>query len=182
MLPSVMPDPQGAIDATVVLDAAADPLLTDHRLDGRSVLPAAVALELLAEVVAAAFEPGAPVALEDFRLLRGVAAGEGELILHACAAGAPDPTVELRDAENSVVHYRARARRGTGTPSAASVPPPLAVTSPFPLSVDEIYDRWLWHGPVLRAIAAIDAHAPEGLDATLLASAAPAGAWQLDRR
>jgi hypothetical protein len=46
--------------------------------------------------------------------------------------------------------------------------------------VDEIYDRWLWHGPALRAIAAIDAHAPEGLDATLLASAAPASAWRFD--
>ncbi|UGS36425.1 type I polyketide synthase [Capillimicrobium parvum] len=192
LLRSAVPGPDGAIDAPVVLDAAGDPLLTDHHLDGRPVLPAAVALELLAELAAIALGPDAPVALEDFRLLRGVSAGEGQLTLRAraagardptvevCDAGAPDPTVELCDDQGAVVHYRARGRRGPGTPPAASVPPALPATSPFPLTVDEIYDRWLWHGPALRAIAAIDAHAPEGLDATLLASAAPAGAWRLD--
>ncbi|MEZ5124606.1 MAG: polyketide synthase dehydratase domain-containing protein, partial [Solirubrobacterales bacterium] len=63
---------------------------------------------------------------------------------------------------------------------ASDLPAPLAATGPFPLSVQELYDRWLWHGPALQAIASIDAYGPDGLDATLRASASGTGSWRLD--
>ena len=54
------------------LTVTRDRYLDDHRVDGRPVLPFAVAMELMAEV-AAATRPGADVAgLRGIRLLHGV--------------------------------------------------------------------------------------------------------------
>ncbi|MEZ5121765.1 MAG: SDR family NAD(P)-dependent oxidoreductase [Solirubrobacterales bacterium] len=69
------------VDEPVVLHPDRDPLLHGHRLDGRPVLPAAVALEMLA--AAAAGVLGEPIRLEDLALLRGAAAHDGPL---ACAS------------------------------------------------------------------------------------------------
>jgi NAD(P)-dependent dehydrogenase (short-subunit alcohol dehydrogenase family) len=171
----------GTVSARIAFDAENDPLLADHRLDGRSVLPAAVALELLAETAAIALEPPPDaIRLEDFRLLRGVTADGPELALRtrAHADGAQRVAVELCSAEGRLVHYRARAGRGHAPVD--GVPDPLAPTGPFALTIAEIYDRWLWHGPALQAIASIDAHAPEGLDATLRAGPPPSGRWRID--
>ena len=172
------PGAGGGIDEPVVLHPDRDPLLDGHRLDGRPVLPAALALEMLA--AAAADVLGDPIRLEDFALLRGAAAQDGPLALRVRATTPPDTIAELRDAAGRTVHYRARATRATAHLDASALPAPLPATGPFPLSVQELYDRWLWHGPALQAIASIDAHGPDGLDATLRASAPATGSWRLD--
>ena len=66
----------GRVDALRTLTVAHDRYLDDHRVDGRPVLPFAVAMELMAEA-AAATSPGADVAgLRGVRLLHGVVVDE----------------------------------------------------------------------------------------------------------
>ena len=54
------------------MDLERDLYLRDHRLDGRPVLPFAVALELMAEVAAAGWPDREVIAVRHVRLLRGI--------------------------------------------------------------------------------------------------------------
>jgi acyl transferase domain-containing protein/NAD(P)H-dependent flavin oxidoreductase YrpB (nitropropane dioxygenase family)/NADP-dependent 3-hydroxy acid dehydrogenase YdfG len=160
---------------SVTLDPSA-PYLDQHRLDGRPVLPAAMALELMLQ--AAGRLGGASRAVEDLQILHGVAVDGQPLPIRVTASEA---AVTLEDPPSATTHYRARLR-----PAGPSLPPPapLRGSEPFPLELAEAQDRWLFHGPALRGIASIEAFGADGIDATLTASNPAAlgvtGDWTLD--
>lgn len=198
MLQEVAPHrlPDGALEMVRTLDLARDPYLDDHRLDGVPVLPAAVALELIAEAASVAAPGHEVVCVEDFRVLGGVVLESGARSLRVLAAPAiPDAAgtglrVEVGIAEpGSRRHcYRAHVRMGRerAAPHAPGLPP-LAGATAFPMSVRDAYEKWLFHGPRFQGITAVAGISENGLSATLSPSSprdclrgASAASWLID--
>ncbi len=144
------------------LDLAHDRYLDHHRLDGKPVLPAAVAMELMLETANYGWPDRHVVGLRDVRVLKGVKL-EGDAprsIRIVASPQASDPVthidLQITDVHNHhLLHYRATALLSDQplTPVAFSAPTP---TTAFPLSVAEAYNQWLFHGPVFQAITHID--------------------------
>jgi acyl transferase domain-containing protein/NAD(P)H-dependent flavin oxidoreductase YrpB (nitropropane dioxygenase family)/NADP-dependent 3-hydroxy acid dehydrogenase YdfG len=160
------------------LSVSTDRFLDDHRIDGSPVLPAAFALELFAETLAAGW-PGCRLSeMRDFRVLRGVILDEGEALVRVEAArvgehpdGADLIRCTLSDAAGSV-RYRAEAilepssaasPNGTGTNSLPALPLPS-------LTVAEMQNRWLFHGPLLHGVAEVQGLGDAGIRAVLRSS------------
>jgi NAD(P)-dependent dehydrogenase (short-subunit alcohol dehydrogenase family) len=159
------------------------PILNDHRIGGRPVLPLAMMAEWFAEA-AASYAPSMHFAgLQDLRVLAGVVF-EGETLElevvarppHGERAGLTLP-LELVDARGRV---RARAEavmRRELELAPAPVLPPMLVDEEVSLpTVDEAYLEQLFHGTGLRAIADIHSISRKGMSLEL--NAAPhAGQW-----
>jgi acyl transferase domain-containing protein/NAD(P)H-dependent flavin oxidoreductase YrpB (nitropropane dioxygenase family)/NADP-dependent 3-hydroxy acid dehydrogenase YdfG len=191
--------PGGGVEITRLLDPAADLYLIDHVLDGNPVLPAAMALELMAEAAAEGW-PGFTVAgIRDFRVLKGIVVENGPRPLRILArAQTHAPTEGLGMAVDVEIappghkgppNYRATILLADRAPA----PPPdpealmLGGLGPFPMPLDEAYRKWLFHGPLFAAIRRIDGMGSHGLVGTLEPSSpsrclagAPAGAWIID--
>ena len=158
--------PDGELAALRAFHLDHDCYLDDHRVDGRPVLPFAVAMELMAEAAAAA-RPGREVAgLLDIRLLHGVTVDEVDgAAVRIAARRTPSPEeieVTIATPDGSRAHYRATARlRRPGAP--ADLPgadgPELGDLAPFPTTVDAAYRELLFHGPIFQGIVEV-----EGMD------------------
>jgi NAD(P)-dependent dehydrogenase (short-subunit alcohol dehydrogenase family) len=191
--------PDGGFEALRALDPAVDRYLDDHRLDGRPVLPFAMALELMAEIAAAGWPALEVSAVHGVRMLRGVTVGDGPTTVRLAAS----PQAAVRGglsvevtisavADPGTVHYRALVdclSPGTDTPLTDALVPPLAsLALPlYPLTVPAAYDAYLFHGPLFRGIVTLDGLGPHGGRGTLRASdptrcvRAPDGArWLID--
>jgi hypothetical protein len=164
-----------------------DRYLTDHRLDGRPVLPFAVATELMAEAAAAG---GATVtALEEIRLLHGIEVPGAGLDLTVRALADGDVTILAED-QPARLRYRARAITATAGSAgrATAMPAPLTGLPPFPMDVADAYRELLFHGPLMQCITAIDGMDARGAravlrpsaPATVLAAAGAEGRWWAD--
>jgi len=189
-----------ACDATRVelvrrFDVSHDRYLADHQLDGRPVVPFAMALELVAEVVAAGW-PDLQVAQVQQRLMSGIVLdGEPRDVravaeLKGRANDAAEVDVRLYgDLDSRRPHYRAVVRLAPRLDRAS----PRAVeldgnqAKLFPLTVEQAYNQWLFHGPVFQGIQSIDWLSEEGARAVLAASGPSvclngnaAGSWLID--
>lgn len=155
-------------DGTVVVDlpvnTTQDLYLLDHQLDGKPVMPMAMVLELLSEVVSAGWPHMRPVSINEFRLLRGMVLDKGDGILRVTA------TPGARDADSMRVELRVEVL--TDKPHLAytgavelstTLPSPMPAIShepadakPFPMDVTAAYDLWLFHGPLFAGITEIN--------------------------
>ena len=187
----------GVVELVRELDPAHDLYLEDHRLDGRPVLPFAVAVELMSEVVAQGWSTLEVVGLRDVQLLHGIVLRDRTESVRVTARpevvrrGEPVWVgVEIVSATKPArVHYRAAVELARSLPDPPSPEPvPTDLTQSFALSVEEAYRRWLFHGPRLRSIAQIEWIGPTGIKGSLAVSAprlwlagAPAGPWLIDR-
>jgi NAD(P)-dependent dehydrogenase (short-subunit alcohol dehydrogenase family)/acyl carrier protein len=143
--------------------------LNDHRIDGRGVLPMAMALEFFAQAASARFGPIA--AIRDHSVLKGVQypAGGGAIPLRLSVKRAgPSAACELRSADGKTLHYRATADFQGVAPSLPKLE--LRNPRPAPLSAREAYDTWLFHGPLFEGIASIDSIGENGVVGTLKSS------------
>lgn len=179
------------------LDLDCDLYLDHHRLDGRPVLPAAMAMELMAEA-ALCCRPELEVAeIRGFQVLRGIGLDAGPLPLrvaarlqHASAApSGAEVQVEIRAGGDAASpRYRATIGLAERLPQAEVVePPPLTGLRPFPLEVADVYERWLFHGPLFAAIGSVDGVCERGIRARLRPShpqrclaGDAAGSWLVD--
>lgn len=185
----------GTVEIVRTLNPATDLYLRDHTLDGKHVLPAAVALELMTEAAASLWPAGEILRVEDFRVFKGVIVYNGALPIriHAEAGGGSPPSkkvaVKIAAHDNPrLVHYAAVIEPAprTQVPDLPQVPE-LTAEQHFPLSVAEAYRQWLFHGPTLQGIREIRAVGPGGIrawlvpsrPATLLPEAAQ-GSWLID--
>jgi acyl transferase domain-containing protein len=153
------------LEALRHFDLDRDRFLNDHRVDGHPVMPFAVAMELMAEVAAAA-NPGREVAgLRDIRLLHGVTLddddGAAVRIAASRAAGADEMDVTIAAPDGGRRHYQAvvRLRQGGAAEGDDEPAASLAGLPPFRMSVDAAYRELLFHGPLFQGIVAI-----EGMD------------------
>jgi hypothetical protein len=189
----------GSVEVVRALDPDDDLYLADHCIDGRPVLPFAVAMELMAET-AAAGHPGLEVAgLRDIRVLQGVTVDDGYVVqvlaapardtAAALAEGAVSLETTITGLEGARPHYRAVVdlRRPEQATRAVPAPPELAALPPFPMTVAEAYRDLLFHGPRFQRIASIDGMDERGASAVLVPaspasalSGSPSSDWILD--
>jgi hypothetical protein len=196
----------GAVEFTRILTLGRDLYLDDHRIDGRPVLPFAVATELMAEAAAAGWPGWEVVAVRDVRLLKGVSVEGTGVPLRVSARpraelGRVDegPVLDLTIASGPdfrLAHYRATVEMGRDPGSvrgrwaaevAVGAARALEGAGAFPMDVEEAYRSWLFHGPMFRGIVSIESIGPGGARAVLRPSdprdclgGEPAGDWLFD--
>jgi hypothetical protein len=84
--------------------------------------------------------------------------------------------------------YRAAAQMGKTLSSGFThTPPDLSTLRPFPMKVDEVYEKWLFHGPSMQGISKIEGINEKGMCALLVPSSPDAclnrtvhGRWLVD--
>ncbi len=165
-------------EANLRLDPAVHTYLTDHKLDGTPVLPAAVAMELMAELAQRRW-PLVVAGIDGFRVLKGVVLEKGQprnILVRAELDAASQPSamflnVSIVDTETNALCYRARLELRERLPAAQVVSlQPLDEARPYPISVEAAYEQLLFHGPSLRGIASVVGIGPSGVDAILTPS------------
>ncbi len=164
------------------IDVDTHPVLAGHVLDLRPVLPLALTLEYVGQA-AMHLNPGLHFhGCDDLRVLHGITLEDGSRTIELFAGkvrkrdGLFLAPVELRSRRGDgriVLHARAEAVLATSLPTApaATVPPPL---TPYPHSIDRVYDELLFHGPELLAIEAVEGCGPTGIQARLRPAPTPA--------
>ncbi len=166
----------GALQLEVELDPRRHRYLNDHRIDGRPVLPFAVAMELMGEAAAAA--GGVRIAgLRDIRLFDGVSFEDDRPVtLRVDATGGEDGEIEatIGPAAPGRPHYRASVQpvEQASGPSVGA-PAALEELAPFPLDIAAAYRELLFHGPLFQGILAIEGMDERGAR-SLLARSIPA--------
>ncbi|MFO0891868.1 MAG: SDR family NAD(P)-dependent oxidoreductase [Isosphaeraceae bacterium] len=170
------------------LDPEVDLYLRDHVLDGHPVLPFAVAMELMAEVASIGWPGFRLREVHDIRLLRGIVVDESRKEIRVSARARPrQPRTAGQDASETLdvvitpaegprrVQYRAvvelerlsAEHSGLVLPGFSSSPAPLRGAGPMPMSIEEAYQKWLFHGPIFRGIQSIESICPDGARAIL---------------
>ncbi|SBS75541.1 Polyketide-type polyunsaturated fatty acid synthase PfaA (fragment) [uncultured Mycobacterium sp.] len=157
------------------------PVLTDHQVRGRVVVPVVIALDAILRAARGLLADACPV-VRDFQVLSGVTFAEHErqsLTIDFEPAGS-SYTVSISDADG-----RARYRATVDTAAVAS--PELSVPqvsgSAWPLGVDEAYAGPLFHGPQFSVIEQLDAFGTAGGTATLKSLGDldwPQSGWAID--
>ncbi|ORV48110.1 hypothetical protein AWC05_06090 [Mycobacterium florentinum] len=148
--------------ARVVAQAARQPYLLDHRIQGNVVLPIVQALEWFVRM-AEACRPGQRAdRILDLRVLRGVTLHDieqrGDAMLVRCASVQDHPhrlACTLSDASGSTAHYSATVELGSGT---KSIPAPASATiGGRQLNRDTCYTNGaLFHGPAFQVLESVD--------------------------
>jgi acyl transferase domain-containing protein/NAD(P)H-dependent flavin oxidoreductase YrpB (nitropropane dioxygenase family)/NAD(P)-dependent dehydrogenase (short-subunit alcohol dehydrogenase family) len=187
----------GGIEIRRLLDPATDLFLLDHQMDGRPVLPAAMAMELFAEIARHGWPEWEVQAIQEFRVLNGVVLKDGPrpIVVRARAATQPGQErlelsvdVVIADPESGRPCYQATVLLGDRLASAASGPlAPLREPRPYPTSVESAYENLLFHGPLFQGIRTIHGLGDEGISGTVLPSTparcvrgADGGGWLID--
>jgi NAD(P)-dependent dehydrogenase (short-subunit alcohol dehydrogenase family) len=186
----------GVIEIVRSLDPFREPYLRDHQLDGKPVLPMAVACELMAEV-ASMSAPGLEViAIRDLRVLQGIVLDNGPQTVRIVArprAVAPGNAVQIEVSITGIenghrAYYRAVAELAPALPQPPSIQiPSFQDLGPFPLSIEEAYRRWLFHGPLFQGVRAVNGVTSDGIAGWLAPSSTrellggdPKGTWLID--
>jgi NAD(P)-dependent dehydrogenase (short-subunit alcohol dehydrogenase family) len=171
----------GLVEVERILHPAADRYLQDHRLDQQPVFPMAMAMELMAEVAQKAWPEWKVVGIRSLRVLRGIIVGEASVEIRVMArsqAHSPDNNLGL-DIDVQIVEktqpnqpcYRATVQmREQFLEPVLYDPGFLSDLRPFPMTVDESYRRWLFHGPSLQGIATIEGINDQGVCGILIPS------------
>ncbi|MDR3417970.1 MAG: SDR family NAD(P)-dependent oxidoreductase, partial [Nevskia sp.] len=167
----------GAVTLEQRLGLSEDTYLIDHCMDGKPVLPAAAALEYMAQFVAASWPEWQVAEMRDVRALAGIVL-EGytqrDLVLRARASTHSEPgqqavTVEILDPNRKAACYRATAILMTELPES-----PAAYIVPLPdgvaMEAGRAYGEFLFHGERFRLIRRITGLAPGGIDADVMPS------------
>ncbi len=206
---ALMPGTDEGVEIQRTLDIEHDLYLDHHRLDGRPVLPFAMAMELMAEVATAGWPDLEVLAVRQLRLLRGITLDGSEQTIRTVArplADSPFTTNGSRQSkvldlaitsqtDPSQVHYRAQLELGpmmdgdgsAWIPTSNGPTAALGDARPMSMNLEEIYGEWLFHGPLFQGIESIDAIGPAGAIATLRPSSprdclagSPSGEWLID--
>jgi NAD(P)-dependent dehydrogenase (short-subunit alcohol dehydrogenase family) len=141
------------------------PVLTDHQVRGRVVVPVVIALDAILRAARGLVADACPV-VRDFQVLSGVTFAEGEkqsLRIEFEPAGA-SYTVSISDREGRA---RYRATVDTAAVSSPEVSVPQVSGSGWPLSVDQAYAGPLFHGPQFAVIEQLNAFGSAGGTADL---------------
>jgi NAD(P)-dependent dehydrogenase (short-subunit alcohol dehydrogenase family) len=187
----------GSIEIERAITLENDIYLLDHKLDGKPVLPFAMALELMAELAQQAWPDLTVVGLREMRVYKGIVIDSNPITVRITARAQTDaPTmhaganvsVEIADAATGQRHYRVTVELADRMPEAPIYRAPFANRLlPFQMSADEAYQRWLFHGPLFAGISQVAGIAEDGIAATLQPSdpaqclrSAGVGGWLID--
>ncbi len=139
------------------------PILSDHQLAQKPVLPLALTLEWFAQAAQKLQPHGTRVSLEDVHVLRGV---NIERTAVASVWNDADNNLELRNGQGQVC-VRAKLRFET---EADVEPQTLERLPSFATALQTVYREQLFHGPRLEAISAIEGISETGMRVALKGS------------
>ena len=164
------PQIPAAASKLIAVSTATDRYLLDHVIDGRPVLPMAMAMELMARTAAEQSPHDSVSTIRNVCALKGVTypAGGGELTIRFESSRTDDGTIEarLRSSDTKILHYSSTVE--FGTPVAVNpVHLKLLEPQPLPVSVAEAYRSWLFHGPLFAGIKDIEGLGRNGIIGTL---------------
>jgi acyl transferase domain-containing protein/NAD(P)H-dependent flavin oxidoreductase YrpB (nitropropane dioxygenase family) len=155
--------PKGDQVVPVCLDAN-HAYLQHHCIDDIPVLPAAVALEIMAEAAQSLWSGWKVVEVRDCRLLKGVELKEPERKLSVTINPPPygssdgfEVNATLHSVQQNgkpLIHYRSVLRLEQQPPSDFAQAPQWHAEKK--LAVTKAYDDWLFHGPCFQVIENID--------------------------
>ncbi len=163
---------QGERAFEVVIDRVSHPFVESHVVKGTPVLPAMIALELLARA-AGARSPGLVVsAVRELKVLRGVRLanyeGHGDrfLVSTRTIANGSHATYECAlIGEGGVKHYVAKVEMEPGLSHPTSESPAIGQLKPWS---DIVYGDVLFHGPMFHAIKGLEGESERGIAGTLI--------------
>ncbi len=158
------------------------PVLADHVMQGRAVVPVALLLEWLSHG-ALHGNPGLWLhGIDELRVLRGlILAGQQSRQVQVLAGrarqrdGIAEVPVELRstdEAGTSILHARARVALRS-EPSLVGEAQLRSVEGRYEFTPEACYERFLFHGPLLQGIEQVEACGPEGITGFVRASTPP---------
>jgi NAD(P)-dependent dehydrogenase (short-subunit alcohol dehydrogenase family) len=187
----------GTIEIIRRLDINHDLYLKDHRLDSKPVLPAAVAIEFMAEAARQTFPEWQVAGLKGVRVFKGIVLETSHRDIRILV-GMPTATTQAAAMELEVtvkgvgkpepIFYRGTVVMSQTPP----VPepyrlPPGSTFQDFGLSTAEAYRRMTFHGPLFQNIQSIQGINEKGILTTVTPSApqsclagSSAGPWVLD--
>ncbi|WP_020649517.1 type I polyketide synthase [Solimonas variicoloris] len=155
--------PGGNMTLDHVFTLASDPYLIDHCMDGKAVVPAAGALEYMAQFVGAAWPGWHVVGMRDVRQMNGIVleGGSRAVQLRARASSHSDlhgqtVTVEIIDPQRKLPFYRATAVLLQELPEATLAQAPVLPGEGIAIEAADAYREHLFHGPRFRLIERID--------------------------
>lgn len=167
--------PTGERVVPVRLDPSRHLYLQEHALDGKLVLPAAAALEIMAEAARALWPGWRVVEVREHKLLKGVEMDRGGRELQVFLSPPPYGSSEGFDVSaalqsdlgngRAMTHYRCVVRFEQALPPA--LPGQRGVHDDKMLSVAKAYGEWLFHGPRFQVIEKIDGLSPAGSGAAV---------------
>ncbi|MFQ5737875.1 MAG: SDR family NAD(P)-dependent oxidoreductase [Acidobacteriota bacterium] len=186
-----------SVEVIQTLDPSQDRILDHHRLDGRPVVPAAEAMELMAEVAQLGWPDLAIVRLRDIRVQRGLILTDGAKTVRIGAHLQPqtgdDGSLQVRVEVTDTSPKRRPFYRATVELAEQLPQMPLyqerygSALEPFPESAAQTYADYLFHGPTLQCIEDIEGINKEGIVARIATSSPhhclawrPAGQWLID--
>jgi hypothetical protein len=171
----------GSFVVTRTLDTKFDKYLQDHRLDGKLVFPVAMAVELMTEAVQEKFPEWKVTSLHDLKVLKGIVVDKGVKEIQVIAQPSENFSkatshlqmdIKIGTSDNpEYTCYHATVRLGKSLPT----PNPFASDvwsdlKSFPMTVEEAYKKWLFHGPVFHGITKIKGVNERGAHAVFRAS------------
>lgn len=189
-------EPTGGRILSLLLDPARHAYLLDHVIDGKPVLPAAMALEILAESARLLWSGWKLVAVREHRLMKGIELASGPRPLRVFVQPPTYASSEGLDADCQLqseiapgkwlTHYRATVCLAQLLPD--PVPAERGPHGEKSLTVAQAYGEWLFHGPRFRVIREITGLSRNGAGARVCTSrpedwvaGAPAGStWAFD--
>ncbi len=158
-----------------------DLYLQDHCLDGKPVLPAAVAVELMAETAKHGWNKWEVSSVLDVRLFKGVILDNGSKDIKIIAKAISNPDQEknhleldikiTEEGEPNRISYSSRIIMAKSLPvSSQHKPPDASAMNKFPMSVEMAYLKWLFHGARFQCIKSIEGISEKGIIATFVSS------------
>lgn len=167
--------PNSTVTLEHTFSLANDPYLQDHCLDGKPVVPAAVALEWMAEFVQSAWTDLVVAEIHELRVLRGlVLEAKGTPVLFSARAATHaeaeiEISVEILDPLRRLPYYRASVVMRSDFESAPTNPF-LPLTSGKALIPATVYEQYLFHGGRFQLLTEIARLNDQGVDAVVQSS------------
>jgi acyl transferase domain-containing protein/NAD(P)H-dependent flavin oxidoreductase YrpB (nitropropane dioxygenase family) len=169
------------VEVGLTLDPSRDRYLQDHRIDGKAVFPFAVAMELMSEVVQQGWPDLVVTGIQSARRFQGIVLDGGRQEIRVVARPQSDMSAGQEISRLDVTigglnqerlpYYRATVEVGNQLPLSPDYDAAiLSSLRPFPMSPDEAYEKWLFHGPCFQGISKVDGFNDKGLCAVLLPS------------
>ncbi|MBA4287091.1 MAG: hypothetical protein C0434_16355 [Xanthomonadaceae bacterium] len=168
----------GAVVYEHTLSLRADPYLGDHRLDNKPVMPAATALEYIAQFAQAAWPEWTVAEIRDLRAFSGIVldsdTAEKTLLFKARSsthsdAGSQAATIEVFEQGRKAPNYRASVILLPKLPEA-----PLAALTALndgaAMNTTRMYAEHLFHGPQFQLVTEVATMSMTGIDATVVAT------------
>lgn len=170
--------PTGERIVPVQLDPVRHLYLQEHMLDDKMVLPAAAALELMAEAARALWPGWCVVEVREHKLLKGVDLKDAARDLQVFLSPPPYGSSEGFDVSatlqsdlgngRAMTHYRCVVRLEQAVPAAMATP--RSFHDDKALTVAKAYGEWLFHGPRFQVIESISGLSPAGASARVRSS------------